>query len=312
MENPNFETIVRGREILQSRVFNAPRALVWRAWTEPDHVARWWGPDGFSTTNHEMDVRPGGTWRFIMHGWGRDYPNRIDYDEVVPLERLAYRHGDGETEHFKVTVLFEDLDGATRVTMRSLFPTEEAVEYVVRNHNALEGGRQTLARLDGYLAQMRPPAGPQDSDEGRELIVTRTFSAPRALVFETWAKPEHIARWFGPLPYFIKVLEMNFRPGGRYRFMMCNPDGSDLHPFGGEYREIVEPERIVMTDAFENPGSSVMLWTVTFAESAGRTTLTVHVRFESAAVRAEYIKMGMQEGLTQAIDQIDAVLTSLS
>lgn len=146
---------------------------------------------------------------------------------------------------------------------------------------------------------------------GREMVVTREFTAPRKLVFETWAKPEHIAKWFGPVPYFIKVLAMDFRPGGRYRFMMCDPEGKDLHAFGGEYREIVAPERIVMTDAFEAPGSPVMVWTVTFTENAGKTTLTVHVLFETEAVRDEYLKMGMKEGLSQTLDQIEGVLASM-
>ena len=145
----------------------------------------------------------------------------------------------------------------------------------------------------------------------RELILSRVFNAPRKLVFETWAKPEHIARWFGPSPYFIKVLSMDFRPGGHYRFMMCDPDGKDLHAFGGDYREIVAPERIVMTDAFEEPGSPVMVWTVTFAEAAQKTTLTVQVVFDSPAVRYEYLKLGMKEGLSQCLDQIEDVLASM-
>jgi uncharacterized protein YndB with AHSA1/START domain len=149
------------------------------------------------------------------------------------------------------------------------------------------------------------------AEASSELVISRVFNAPRKLVFETWAKPEHIARWFGPSPWFIKVLSMDFRPGGRYRFMMCDPQGKDTQAFGGEYREIVAPERIVMTDAFEAPGSPVMVWTVTFSETAGRTTLTVKVVFDSPAVRDEYLKMGMKEGLTQAIDQIESVLKSL-
>lgn len=148
---PSVESYVNGREIVQVREFKFPRELVWKAWTDPQHIAQWWGPNGFTTTTHEMDVRPGGTWRFMMHGWGQDFPNLIQFDDVVPYERLAYRHGDFDNEHFKVEVRFEDLGGSTRVTLRSLFPSEEAVEFVVKNRNALEGGQQTLARLDEYL-----------------------------------------------------------------------------------------------------------------------------------------------------------------
>jgi uncharacterized protein YndB with AHSA1/START domain len=296
---------------VQSRVFRAPRELVWKVWTDPQHVAHWWGPNGFTITNHEMDVRPGGSWRFMMHGWGQDYPNKIDYDEVIPHERLAYRHGDFEKEHFKVVVLFEEQGGSTKVTMRSLFPSEEALAYVVKNHNALEGGQQTLGRLDEYLGRMQSSDVSANPNEGAELVVCRTFKAPRKLVFETWSKAEHIARWFGPQPYFVKVLAMDFRPGGRWRFMMCDPDGNDTQAFGGEYREILAPERIVMTDAFEAPGSPVMVWTVTFEETAGKTALTVHVHFDTAAIRDEYLKMGMEEGLTQCVEQIEGVLASM-
>lgn len=308
----NVESYVKGCEVVQVREFRASLELIWKAWTDPNQIAHWWGPNGFTTTTHEMDVRPGGIWRFVMHGWGQDYPNKIEYDEVVPCKLLAYRHGDFEKEHFKVTVRFEDLGASVRVTLRSVFPSEEAVENVVKNHNALEGGKQTLGRLDEYLVRMHAATLPPGMQGERELVLSREFKAPRKLVFETWAKPEHIARWFGPHPYFIKVLSMDFRTGGRYRFMMCDPDGKDLHSFGGEYREIVAPERIVMTDSFEAPGSPVMVWTVIFAEAGGKTKLTVHVMFESVSVRDEYMRMGMKEGLTQCLDQIEGVISSIN
>src|SRR5262245_18776976 len=83
------------REMVTQRAINAPRALVWKAWTDPEQVQQWWGPNGFKTTIHEMDVRVGGVWRFIMHGPdGTDYSNRMTYSEVVQNERLVFRHGE--------------------------------------------------------------------------------------------------------------------------------------------------------------------------------------------------------------------------
>jgi len=80
------------REIVMTRVFDAPRELVFQAWTDPMHVAQWWGPEGFSTTIHEMDVRPGGVWRLTMHGPdGRDYKNKMVFLEVARPERLVYK-----------------------------------------------------------------------------------------------------------------------------------------------------------------------------------------------------------------------------
>ncbi|HEX8905702.1 MAG TPA: SRPBCC family protein [Longimicrobiaceae bacterium] len=147
------------REIVVTRLVDAPRELVWRVWTEPGHIAKWWGPNGFTNTIHEMDVRPGGIWRFIMHGPdGVDYPNRVDYQEVVRPERLVYLHGDDggdESRHFHVTVTFADEGGKTRLTMRSIFATPEARDYVVREFGAIDGAHQTLTRLEEYVAKMR-------------------------------------------------------------------------------------------------------------------------------------------------------------
>src|SRR5258706_10882308 len=76
------------------RVFDAPRELVWKVWTEPEHIGKWWGPNGFTTTTHKMEVKAGGVWRFVMHGPdGRDYQNKITFIEVVKPERLVYKHG---------------------------------------------------------------------------------------------------------------------------------------------------------------------------------------------------------------------------
>jgi uncharacterized protein YndB with AHSA1/START domain len=139
-------------------VFDAPRDLVFAAWTDPRHLAQWWGPNGFTTTTHAFDMRPGGVWRFVMHGPdGRDYDNRITYDEIVKPERLVYRHGGGEDVEpvrFRVTVTFEDLGGKTRLTMRAVFPSAAERDRVVEEYGAAEGATQTLARLAEHLETM--------------------------------------------------------------------------------------------------------------------------------------------------------------
>src|SRR3981189_895003 len=120
------------RAIIGIREFDAPRELVFAAWTDPKHLAQWWGPNGFTTTTSRFDFRPGGVWRFVMHGPdGRDYQNRITFIEVVKPERLVYRHGgtgdkeDRELEpvNFHVTVTFAEERGKTRLDMRSVFPS---------------------------------------------------------------------------------------------------------------------------------------------------------------------------------------------
>jgi uncharacterized protein YndB with AHSA1/START domain len=143
------------REIVLSRVFDAPRELVFKAWTDSKHVAQWWGPNGFTTTVQEMDVRPGGVWRFVMHAPnGVDYPNKIVFVEVVEPERLVYNHGSGEEGDpgFEAIVTFADEGGKTRLSIRQLYATTAERDYVAREYHAVEMGNQTLQRFAEYLA----------------------------------------------------------------------------------------------------------------------------------------------------------------
>ena len=148
-----------GREVVETRLFDAPRALVFDAWTKPEHVAQWWGPNGFTTTIHEMDVRPGGTWRLTMHGPdGRDYRNRIVFVEIARPERLVYKHvpelGTEPVSH-ETTVTFTERGGRTQVTVRMVFPTRATLEHVIRTYGVVQGLTQTLSRLALHLPTMR-------------------------------------------------------------------------------------------------------------------------------------------------------------
>lgn len=150
---------VKDREIIITRVFDAPRELLFEAWTDPKHVAHWWGPTGFRTTTTEFDFRPGGVWRHIMHGPdGTDYPNKTIFIEIAKPERLVYTNGwdkaDAPEPLFQATVTFEKLGTQTKVTLRSVFKTAEALQEVIRDYKAEEGGRQHLARLAEYVARM--------------------------------------------------------------------------------------------------------------------------------------------------------------
>ena len=145
------------REIAATRLLDAPRDLVFQMWTDPAHIGRWWGPNGFTTTTQEMDVRPGGVWRFVMHGPdGTDYKNKIVYLEIVKPERLVYRHaGDDDTEpvKFHVTVNFAEQGNKTLLSMRMLFDSAEERDTVEKKYGAVEGLQQTLGRLAELVAK---------------------------------------------------------------------------------------------------------------------------------------------------------------
>ena len=153
------ETDIASRRIELTRTLDAPRERVFEAWTDPAQIGLWWGPRGFTTTTKEMDVRPGGVWRFVMHGPdGTDYGDVVRYEEVVEPERLVYVHAsddDHEPQRFHVRVTFDDLEGRTRLTMRLLFDTAEQRDKVVQS-GAIEGGNQTIDRLVEHLARTEP------------------------------------------------------------------------------------------------------------------------------------------------------------
>ena len=145
------------REIVMSRTFAAPRELVWKAWTEPEHVQHWYGPRGFTITMLEMDVRPGGRWRFIMHGPdGTDWPNRVEYVKVEKPELLVALHGsdiDDDPMAFEQIVRLTESGGLTTVTNHIIFRTAEQRQ-ASEGFGAVELGHQTLEKLEEYVARM--------------------------------------------------------------------------------------------------------------------------------------------------------------
>lgn len=309
------------REIVATRVFDAPREIVWKMWTDPEHLAQWWGPKGFRTTVQEMNVKPGGEWRLVMHGPdGRDYNNRVIYREVAKPERLVYEHSPeqgSEPVSFQTTVTFAERGDKTQVGVTMLFPSAAAREHVVKKYGAVEGLAQTLGRLEEKLAEM---SGGQ-SDEN-DFVFTRVFDAPRELVFKAWTEPERLSQWWGPKGCTIGVQKMELRPGGTFHYFMRRPEGQMWGKF--VYREIVAPERIVFVNSFSNEkGETVrgpfhpklpmeILNTVTLTEHEGKTTLTLRGRPINATEeeRKTYasFRKSMNQGFAGTFDQLEEYL----
>jgi uncharacterized protein YndB with AHSA1/START domain len=140
------------REIVTMRLIDAPRRLVFKAWTDPDHLARWWGPKGFTNTFHEFDPRPGGAWRLVMHGPdGVDYTNESVFRELVEAERIVFVHL-RPMHRFQVTATFADEVGKTRLVWRMLFDSVSECEKV--KGFVIEANEQNLDRLETELATM--------------------------------------------------------------------------------------------------------------------------------------------------------------
>lgn len=146
------------QEIVITRVFDAPRELVFDAWTTPEHITRWFGPKGFTLTTQEIDVRVGGRWRFVFQGPdGTIYDNRMVFLEVERPELLVFEHGkdsDDDPGRFRTTITFdEQSNGKTVLTLRQLHPTKEQRDRGIA-FGAVELGFQTLDKLAAHLQGM--------------------------------------------------------------------------------------------------------------------------------------------------------------
>ena len=152
-----MQSTTADREIVVSRVIDAPRELVFEAFTRVRHLSQWWGPEGFTTTTRSFEFRVGGEWDFVMHGPdGTNYQEWITWREIVPPERIALLHGEfrDDPNSFESALTFESAGEQTRIVMRTLFPTKELRDEAVEKYHAIEGGEQTLRNLAAYVTEV--------------------------------------------------------------------------------------------------------------------------------------------------------------
>lgn len=159
------ETTATDRQIVVSRTIDAPREVVFEAFTAVRHLAQWWGPAGFTTTTRAFAFHVGGVWDFTMHGPdGTDYPEWITWTEITPPERIALRHGEhrDDPNTFESVLTFTTDPAGTTVELLTVFPTKELRDAAIEKHGAIEAGRQTLAHLADYVT-----GAPQNGTQNR-------------------------------------------------------------------------------------------------------------------------------------------------
>ena len=314
-------------DIVTTRLLDAPRDLVWRAFTDPTQISAWWGPRGFRTTTQAHDLRVGGRWTHTMRGPdGTDYPNYLVYTRVEPPALLAWDHGTapGAEPLFRCLVTFEAVGAAgerTLLTLRHRFPSAAARDENIRRVGSVQGAIDTMERLASHLVAL--------PDE-RDFVLVREFEVPRALLWRAWTEAEHFARWWGPAAFENTVCEIDARVGGRWRVTMSGPfPGPELshYPIEGEVLEIVAPERLVLTldcrghpkwwhaqlaparagDALAdpaNPAGTMVLMAVFEALTDARMRLTIRERMVSASMLAAMRAMGMEQGWSESLDRL--------
>lgn len=309
----------KSNELKLSRVYDAPVQAVWDAWTDPEQVARWWGPRGFTITTHSKDLRPGGTWVYTMHGPdGTDWPNITYYHEVREREALVYDHGasEGQPPLFRVSVYFKAVGDKTAMEMTMTLATPEAAEQT-RQFIKRAGGESTWDRLAEYLERGR--------SSKEVFVINRSFEAPVERVWEMWTDPNHLAHWLPPGGMQMEVLRGEIKPGASIVIRMHGP-GIELYS-RWEYQE-VSPDRLVYTQQFCDQNEQIsrppfeptwpetMLTTIAFtAEGDGQTRVTIvsepygeTTQDELDAFKKE--RGGMTKGWTGSFDKLEGLLSS--
>lgn len=307
-------------ELYLERLYDAPLARVWQAWTDPAETAQWWGPRGFTLTTHQKDVRTGGSWSYTMHGPdGVDYLNKTAYLEVEENSRLVYDHGgnDDRPPLFRVDVVFSEHLDKTKMQMTMIFPTQEAAQNAkifIKQAN----GDTTWDRLGEYLEKKL---------RGKDVfIINRSFSAPLEVMFEMWTNPRHFSQWIPPTGFSMQFIRADIRPGGSTFYMMT--DGESMKMYGrAKYLEITKPHRLVYTQEFcdENENISrhplapvwpeTMLSTVTLTEEGpAQTRVTVFWETHGQTTPQELetfiaARAGMTQGWSGSFEKLEKYLT---
>ncbi len=306
-----------GRELQITRVFDAPRSLVFRVWTEPKHLAQWWSPKGFDNPVCELDLRPGGQIRIDMRAPdGVVYEMGGHFEEIVEPERIVFISTAGRDAagnpmlENRNTVTFADESGKTKMTLH-VKVLRAAPEMAAALAGMEQGWTETIEKLDAHLAAETGRRTTIVAEPASfEVVITRVFDAPASLVFKAWTDPAMLPRWWGPSYLTTTVDRMDARPGGSWRIVQRAPDGG-VHAFHGVYHQVEPGEAIVGTFEYEGVAGHVALETARFEQLGPRTRVTQQSVFQSIADRDGMIQSGMDQGVIESTDRFAAVLVEL-
>lgn len=284
------------RQLILTRLLNAPVELVWEVWTTPDHIKHWWGPNGFSNTISSMHLEPGGEWNLTMHGPdGTDYKNKSLFKEIIKHKKIVYEHISGP--RFLATIEFEKKGEKTFLTWHMLFESREEFIRTVKTFKADEGLKQNVSKLETYLQKGYPTD---------ELTLTRTINAPRELVFKAWTDVQMLAKWWGPGGFTNPICEWEAKPNGKI-FIEMKASNGKIFPMDGEVHEIIAPEKIVFTSAAldeNNERLFEVMNTVTLKEENGKTRLNIHLKISKIKPGGEQMVKGINEGWSQSLERL--------
>ncbi len=308
-------------EYYLTRIYNAPLKTVWQAWTDPQQVAKWWGPRGFTITNHSKDVRTGGHWDYMMHGPdGTNYPNKTKFLQVEDYSKMIYDHGanDDQPPLFRVTVLFTEKNGQTELDFTMAFENA-AIATQMKKFIKQAGGDSTWDRLAEYLSE--------EIHQKNTFVINRSFNTSVEVMYAMWTNPKNISEWLAPTGASMNFIKADIQTGGTTFWKMESPHGV---MFGkAKYLEMNRPNKIVYTQQFVDENENIsrhpmaptwpetMLTTVEFsAEDTNQTRVKITWEPHGKTTHDEVetfknARAGMTMGWTGSFDKLEDHLAKI-
>jgi len=309
---------MKASELIITRTFDAPPGLVWKAWTDPALMGRWWGPKGFTAPVIKIDLRVGGKYLYCMRSAeGQDIWSTGVFREIVPYRKIVATDSFADEKgnvvmasHYGMTgewpaeliatETFEEVKGKTRLSLRHEgFPSAGIREM------AREGWSESFDKLDIVLMEEKEHYAQNVivAEPGSQVAtLTRVFDAPPERLFKAYTDPDLVPRWWGPASLTTKIDKMDARTGGSWRFVQRDPEGNE-YAFHGVYHE-VSPNRIVQTFEYEGMPGHVMFQVMTLEKIDGKTKMTDKSFAESVEDLEGMLKEGMMEGWVESVERL--------
>jgi uncharacterized protein YndB with AHSA1/START domain len=305
------------RELVITRVFDAPLELVWKQWSESERLMCWWVPKGLSWPHRRIELRVGGTYLYCMRSSdGKDFWSTGAYRETdmpsgssAPFTgekenviRASYygMQGDWPLE-LLVTVSFEEHAGKTLFSLRHAgIPPGQMFESTETIWSEL---------LDKFAENLKKDIRIPETVK-KEVIMTRVFDAPCELVYKAYTDPKLIPQWWGTKSFKTTVDQMEPRPGGVLRFVQRDTSGNE-YAFNRVYREIVPHQRLVYTFVLESMPGHILLETVSFEEQGGKTKMTDYLVYQTSHPELAHPVAVLREGTAESMERFERLLSEL-
>lgn len=307
---------INNRTLGTIRIFNAPLEVVWKAWSEVEHLNNWWGPTGFTQTTAKHEFKNGGQWSFVMHGPnGVDYPNEMVYGTIEQYKSIQIHHT--SMPKFTITTTFTPIDSnRTKVVFSSIFDDQKVCDSV--KDFAILGNVEHQMKFETEVAKMTNVIFPN------EFVISREFKSDLNTLWKMFTEPKNMSSWYGPKEVKTGHCDMDFKRGGHYHFSMISEDQDES--WGKLYYvDIVQNTRLIYVTTFSNsdgdttrhpmaplmPGE--LLTTVNFIKISDNTT-KIEIRWYPINALPDEIKMfndfheSFNMGWTGSLDRLESIL----